>query len=103
VTISAKGVSERIVYAVGTTLNSRLVRFGGDLGSATGGHKLFMVAQASPHRLEFESIYSPCPRNKRFLIAGLFARVSSLLLNGNRRLTIRVEIFLRAPASSRSS
>ena len=41
VTISAKGVSERIVYAVGTTLDSWLVRFGGDLGSATGGHKLF--------------------------------------------------------------
>jgi hypothetical protein len=41
VTISAKGVSERIVYAVGTTLDSWLVRFGGDLGSETGGHKLF--------------------------------------------------------------
>jgi hypothetical protein len=41
VTISAKGVSERIVYAVATTLDSWLVRFGGDLGFATGGHKLF--------------------------------------------------------------
>jgi len=41
VTVSAKGVTERIVYLVGTTLDSWLVRFGGDLGSATGGHELF--------------------------------------------------------------
>ena len=41
VTISAKGITERIVYAVSETLDSWVVRFGGDLGTTTGGHKLF--------------------------------------------------------------
>jgi hypothetical protein len=41
VTISAKGITERIVYAVSETFDSWVVRFGGDLGSGTGGHKLF--------------------------------------------------------------
>jgi hypothetical protein len=41
VTISAKGITERILYVVGTTSDSWLVRFGGDLGPGGGGHKLF--------------------------------------------------------------
>jgi len=41
VTISAKGITERIVYVVGTTSDSWLVRFGGNSGSGMGGHKLF--------------------------------------------------------------
>jgi hypothetical protein len=41
VTISAKGITERIIYVVGTTSDSWLIRFGGDTGSGAGGHKLF--------------------------------------------------------------
>jgi len=41
VTISARGITERIIYIVGATSDSWLVRFGGDTGSGTGGHKLF--------------------------------------------------------------
>jgi hypothetical protein len=41
VTISAKGITERIVYVVGEGFDSWVVRFGGDLGSGTGGHELF--------------------------------------------------------------
>jgi hypothetical protein len=41
VTISAKGITERIVYVILATSDSWLVRFGGDSGSAMGGHKLF--------------------------------------------------------------
>ena len=40
-TISAKGITERIVYVIFATSDSWLVRFGGDGGSAMGGHKLF--------------------------------------------------------------
>ena len=41
VTISAKGIIERIVYVVSTTSDSWVVRFGGTTGSELGGHKLF--------------------------------------------------------------
>jgi hypothetical protein len=41
VTISAKGITERIVYIIVATSESWLVRFGGDSGPAIGGHKLF--------------------------------------------------------------
>ena len=40
-TISAKGITERIVYVVGGTLDSWLVKFGGDTGPEMGDHKLF--------------------------------------------------------------
>ena len=40
-TISAKGITERMVYVVAGTLSSWNVRFGGRNGPATGGHKLF--------------------------------------------------------------
>ena len=60
---------------------------------------IFLVAQAGPHRLKFGSIYSPIPKNKKIPIAGFFECVGSLLLNRNRRLATRGEVFLRAPAS----
>jgi hypothetical protein len=41
VTIAAKGITERIIYVVGTTSKSWLVTFGGNTGSGMGGHKLF--------------------------------------------------------------
>jgi hypothetical protein len=41
VTISAKGITERIVYVVSGTLGSWHIRFGGESGSEMGGHALF--------------------------------------------------------------
>jgi hypothetical protein len=47
VTITAKGITERVVYSVGPTStpgsddDSWIVKFGGDLGPHGGGHKLF--------------------------------------------------------------
>jgi hypothetical protein len=47
VTITAKGITERVVYSVGPTGtpgsydDSWIVKFGGDLGPHGGGHKLF--------------------------------------------------------------
>jgi hypothetical protein len=41
VTISAKGITERIVYVISGTLESWQVRFGGESRSEMGGHALF--------------------------------------------------------------
>jgi hypothetical protein len=41
VTISAKGIIERIVYVIGATPDAWVVRFGGNSGTGMGGHKLF--------------------------------------------------------------
>jgi hypothetical protein len=41
ITISAKGITERIIYVVGTTSDSWLVKFGGGSASGMGGHRLF--------------------------------------------------------------
>jgi hypothetical protein len=41
VTISAKGITERIVYVVSVTLGSWHVRFGGEKRKEMGGHALF--------------------------------------------------------------
>ena len=46
-TVTAKGITERVVYSVGPTGapgsygDSWIVKFGGDLGPHGGGHKLF--------------------------------------------------------------
>jgi hypothetical protein len=40
-TISAKEITERILYVVGTTFYSWLVRFGRGFGAGSGGHELF--------------------------------------------------------------
>jgi len=47
VTITARGITERVIYSVGPTDtrasygDSWIVKFGGDLGPHGGGHKLF--------------------------------------------------------------
>jgi hypothetical protein len=41
VTISAKRITERIVYTIVATSSAWLIRFGGKGTSRTGGHKLF--------------------------------------------------------------
>jgi hypothetical protein len=57
VTISAKGITERMVYVVAGTLGSWNVKFGGRNGPATGGHKLF---PEEPIIIEPKGIPGPC-------------------------------------------
>jgi hypothetical protein len=41
VTVSTKGITERIAYVAQTFGGSWRIKFGGDFGPGTGGHELF--------------------------------------------------------------
>jgi hypothetical protein len=51
---------------------------------------VFLVAQANPHRLKFGQVYSPCLKNKKIPVSGIFDSISSLLRERSARADAQV-------------